>query len=178
MMSRHQRFYILVVLSIPLGLQSKMTVYAAIAAMLVLMAAIVYYGSLDNPALEQAQIELSSVEVKSVNTIQNRAILEVVFLVSNPSDVTFTVPSISYELYGDEQYIGAGQYSTEDIAMPGRAAFYGGTSIPLKSTMTIGAADSSMYGDIVNERISSYSVTGMMVVESAWALVEKEFEYP
>ena len=80
-----------------MNLQSKMTVYAAIAAMLALMGGIVYYSSLDNPFLEQVQIELGGVEVIDVNNIQNKATLEVTFQVTNPSDKTFTIPSISYE---------------------------------------------------------------------------------
>ena len=161
-----------------MNLQSKMTVYAAIAAMLALMGGIVYYSSLDNPFLEQVQIELGGVEVIDVNNIQNKATLEVTFQVTNPSDKTFTVPSISYDLYGDGNLIGAGQYSTEDIAMPGRAAFYGGASIPLKSKFVITSSDTNLglYQDVVNDRIHQYATTGLITVESAWALVEVNFE--
>ncbi len=161
-------------------LQSKMTVYAAIAAMLALMGAVVFYGSLDNPSLEQVQISLHDVRVMDVNTIQNKATLEVTFLVENPSEKTFTVPLITYELYGDGTPIGAGQYSTEDIAMPGRAAFYGGSSIPLKSKMSISSSDTgaNLYGDVIGSRIQQYSATGMITVESAWAIVEVDFESP
>ena len=159
-------------------LQSKMTVYAAIAAMLALMGGVVYYSSLDNPFLEQAQISLQSVEVRDINPIQNKATLEVAFLVENPSERTFTVPLITYELYGDGRPIGAGQYSTEDIAMPGRAAFYGGAAIPLKSLMTISGAETGagIYGDVTGDRILQYEATGMIMVESAWAIVEIDFE--
>ena len=161
-----------------MNLQSKMTVYAAIAAMLALMGGIVYYSSLDNPFLEQVEIELGGVEVVDVNSIQNTATVEVVFQVTNPTERTFTVPSISYELYGDGEFVGAGQYSTEDIAMPGRAAFFGGATIPLKSKFVITPSDTSpgMYQDILDGMIREYSVTGMITVESAWALVEVDFE--
>ena len=144
--------------------------------MLALMGGIVYYGSLDNPSLEQAQIELAGVNVIDVNSIQNKATLEVVFQVSNPSEKTFTIPLITYEIYGDGQLVGAGQYSTEDIAMPGRAAFYGGSSIPLKSNFVIYADNTNLYQDVVGEHISRYTATGMMIVESAWAIVELEFD--
>lgn len=157
-------------------LQSKMTVYAAIAAMLALMGGIVYYSSLDNPFLEQVEIELESVQITDINSIQNTATIQVVFLVTNPSDKTFTIPSISYELYGDGQVVGAGQYSTEDIAMPGRAAFYGGASIPLKSTVTITADAGEQYQSIVSNNIQEYSVEGLITVESAWSIVEVDFE--
>lgn len=157
-------------------LQSKMTVYAAIAAMLALMGGIVYYSSLDNPFLEQVEIELENVQITNINNIQNTATLQVTFLVTNPTDKTFTVPSISYELFGDGQVIGAGQYSTEDIAMPGRAAFYGGASIPLKSTMTITADGGAQYQNIVSNNIQEYAASGLITVESAWAIVEVNFE--
>lgn len=157
-------------------LQSKMTVYAAIAAMLALMGGIVYYSSLDNPFLEQVEIELEGVEIIDVNNIQNTATIQVVFLVTNPSDKTFTVPSISYELSGDGQPIGAGQYSTEDIAMPGRAAFYGGSSIPLKSKMVITSDSGIPYQNIINNNIREYAASGIITVESAWAIVEVNFE--
>ncbi|MCE2508974.1 MAG: hypothetical protein J4G04_06745 [Nitrosopumilaceae archaeon] len=155
-----------------------MTVYAAIAGMLALMGFVVFYSSLDNPHLEQAQISLQSVEVRNVNTIQNKATLEVTFMVENPSEKTFTVPLITYELYGDGRLIGSGQYSTEDIAMPGRAAFYGGSAIPLKSMMTITSDDTGagIYGDVTGSRIAQYEATGMIMVESAWAIVEVDFE--
>ena len=45
-------------------------------------------------------------------------------MITNPSDTTFTVPRITYELYADGVLLGDGSYSTEDISMPGRAAFY------------------------------------------------------
>ena len=131
---------------------------------------------MDNPFLEQVEIELESVQVTNINNIQNTATLQVTFLVTNPTDKTFTVPSISYELFGDGQVIGAGQYSTEDIAMPGRAAFYGGASIPLKSTMTITADDGAQYQNIVSNNIQEYAASGLITVESAWAIVEVNFE--
>jgi len=39
-----------------------------------MMGVIVWYASLDNSALEQAEIELTDVEVISVNKIENTAI--------------------------------------------------------------------------------------------------------
>jgi len=161
-----------------LGLQSKMTVYAAIAGMLALMGGIVYYASLDNEELEKVEIELQEVEVTDVNNIENRAQLEVTFLVRNPSEKTFTVPSITYQLYGDGVLIGSGQYSTEDISMPGRAAFYPGAEIPLESKFFLSGSntDSEIYESVVNNQIQNFKADGMITVETSWSLVEKEFE--
>ena len=96
----------------------------AILALLGMMGGIVYYASLDNDDLSMATIELESVELTDVNSVESRATLKVTFLVANPGEVTVTVPVITYRLYADGSEIGSGTYSTEDVAMPGRAAFY------------------------------------------------------
>ena len=44
-----------------------------------------FYASLDIPQLEKVQLDLASVQVVEVNTIDNRANLEIRFLVTNPS---------------------------------------------------------------------------------------------
>lgn len=155
-----------------------MTVYAAIAGMLALMGGIVFYASLENPQIEKTEIELQSVEVVDVDTIENRAKLEVSFLVKNPSEQTFTVPVISYNLYANGKNVGTGQYSTEDIAMPGRAAFYPNAEITLKHFFYLvkSEANSDVYQMIVNGDNVQYRVEGVITVETAWTLVEKSFQ--
>lgn len=155
-----------------------MIVYAAIAGMFGLMGIIIWYASLDNPELEQVEIELLNVEVKDVNKIENFAKLEVTFLVKNPSEKTFTVPIIGYQLYADGQLLGSGQYSTEDIAMPGRAVFYSGVEIPLKNTFILNESDinSEIYQAILNGNISSFTAEGIITTETSWSLIEKEFK--
>lgn len=155
-----------------------MIVYAAIAGMFGLMGIIIWYASLDNPELEQVEIELLNVEVKDVNKIENFAKLEVTFLVKNPSEKTFTVPIIGYQLYADGQLLGSGQYSTEDIAMPGRAVFYSGVEIPLKNTFILNESDinSEIYQAVLNGNISSFTAEGIITTETSWSLIEKEFK--
>ena len=138
----------------------------------------VYYASLDNPQLEKATIELSAVELRDVNTIENRATMTVTFLVTNPSDLTFTVPLISYQLYGDGVSLGSASYSTEDVAMPGRAAFYPGTEIPLDSKFSFVQTDTNkeVYEKIITGQDVVFSATGLITVESAWSIVEINFD--
>ncbi len=69
-----------------MGLQSKMVVYVAIAGLFAMMGGFVWYASLDNPQLELAEIELQSVEVISVNSVEDSAKLQITFLVKNPSE--------------------------------------------------------------------------------------------
>ena len=150
----------------------------AITGLLVIMGAIVYYASLDNPKLEQVEIKLSNVEILDVNSIENQSKLEITFLVKNPSEKTFTVALISYGLYANDKLIGTGQYSTEDVAMPGRAAFYPGSEIPLKSIFKLVSSDvnAQEYLSITKGESVKYSAKGSITAETAWSLVEKEFE--
>ncbi len=161
-----------------MALQSKMTVYAAIAGMLALMGGIVFYGSLDVPEIEMTEIELQSVEVIQVNTIENTAKLQVSLLVKNPGKKTFTVPIISYELYANGKHIGIGSYSTVDIPMPGRAIFSPGVEIPLKNFIDLvrTEANSDVYQMIVDGDSIQYRVEGNITIETAWSLIEKDFQ--
>jgi hypothetical protein len=161
-----------------LNLQSKFTVYVAIGAMLALMGGIVYYASLDNPSLEQAEIKLHEVKVVNVNTVDNIIKLQISFLVKNPSEKTFTVPLITFELFANDEHVGTGQYSTVDVAMPGRAAFYGGVEIPLKTFFQIARSDikSDTYQNIIDEEGVEFTAEGIITVETAWSLIEKEFK--
>jgi LEA14-like dessication related protein len=159
-------------------LQSKMIVYVAIAGVLAMMGGIVYYASLDNVDLAQVEIQLTSVELIDINTIDNQASFNVTFLVKNPSDKTLTVPLIAYQLYGNGILLGSGLYSTADIAMPGRAAFFPDTEIPLKNTFTLSKSEvsSEIYQAAIENRINSFSAEGIITAESSWSLIEKEFK--
>ena len=155
-----------------------MTVYAAIAGLLALMGGFVFYASLDNPSLQQAKIELQSVEVINVNTVDNLAKLQISFLIKNPSEKTITVPLINFKLFANGEYIGTGQYSTVDIAMPGRVVFMPDSEIPLKTTLSIARSDvkSDIYQAIIDEKNIEFSAEGIITIETSWSLVEKEFQ--
>ncbi len=161
-----------------MALQSKITVYAAVAGVLAMMGGIVYYASLDNVQLEQVEIKLTSVELVDVNTINDQARFNVTFLVKNPSDKTLTVSLIEYKLYGDGILLGSGQYSTTDISMPGRAAFFPGSEVPLKSVFVFNKSEvnSEIYQDTTENRINNFSAEGIITAESSWSIVEKEFK--
>ena len=164
--------------TIEMALQSKMTVYVAIAGILALMGGIVYYASLDNVSLEQAEIKLASVELTDVSNINNQAKFDVTFLVKNPSEKTFTVSQIGYQLFSDEELIGSGQYSAIDVALPGRAVFYPGAEVPLKSILTLSKSEvnSEIYDDMINNRITSFVAEGSITTETSWSISEKEFK--
>ena len=160
-----------------MGLQNKMTVYAAIAGVFALMGGIIYYASLDNVDLEQVEIKLTNVKLMNVNTIDNQAKFEVTFLVANPSDKTLTVPIIDYQLSGDGELLGSGQYSTADIALPGRAIFYSGAEIPLKNTFVLNKSEvnSEIYEKAINEKITNFTSEGKITTQTSWSETDIDF---
>ncbi|MFM7796424.1 MAG: hypothetical protein ACKO7N_06635 [Candidatus Nitrosotenuis sp.] len=161
-----------------MAFRSKMILYVAIGALLAMLGGFTWYASMDNPKLEMVDLNIGTVKLVSENTIEGKAKLDVGFVIKNPSDKTFTVSRIDYELFANDVSIGKGQYSTEDIAMPGRAAFYPNAEIELPSsfTLTRTTENAEQYSAITTESPVVYSAKGLIVVESAWSLVEKEFK--
>lgn len=161
-----------------MALQSKLTVYVAIAGTLALMGGIVYYASLDNVELEQVEIKLTDVELRDVSTANNQAKFDVTFLVKNPSDKTFTVALIDYKLFADGTELGSGQYSTVDIALPGRAVFSSGAEVPLKSTFTLNKSEvnQEIYKKLIENTINDFSAEGTITTQTSWSTSDKEFQ--
>jgi hypothetical protein len=161
-----------------MALQSKMTVYVAVAGVFALMGGIIFYASLDNAELEQVEIELVSVKLKEINSVNNQAKFDVTFLVKNPSDKTLTVSLIDYQLYGDGKLLGTGLYSTADIALPGRALFYAGAEIPLKNIFVLSKSEtnSELYEDAINEKFVSFSAEGKITTQTSWSETDKDFK--
>ena len=158
-----------------MGLQSKLTVYAAIVGCLGLMAGIVYYASLDNVSLEQVEVELTDVTLRVSE--ENEAKFTLTFLVKNSSEKTFVVPVIEYQLYGDDVLLGSGKYSTEDVALPGRAQIFGGSEVPLKNTFILNKSEvgSEIYQSMINNEITNFVAEGMIITQSTWSVAETEF---
>lgn len=161
-----------------MALQSKMTVYLAIVALLAMIGGFVLYANSGNSELEKVEVELQGVSVVNVDKIKNKADLEIIFLVKNPSDKTLTISHISYQLYGDDKKIGTGQYSTEDIALSGRALFVPGAEIPLKSKFSLSLVDvgNEIYDLVVNDKIKKFDVQGTFTVQTSWSTIDKEFK--
>ena len=158
-----------------MGLQSKLTVYAAIVGVLGLMGVIVYYASLDNVSLEQVEVKLADVAL--IKATENEAKFVVTFLVKNPSEKTYVVPVIAYQLYDDDVLLGSGKYSTEDVALPGRAQIFGGAEVPIKNTfiLTKDEINSEIYQSVINNEITNFIAEGTIITQSTWSVAETEF---
>ena len=158
-----------------MGLQSKITVYAAIVGCLGLMAGIVYYASLDNVSLEQVEVGLTDIALREAG--ENEAKFTLTFVVKNSSEKTFVVPVIEYQLYGDDMLLGSGKYSTEDVALPGRAQIFGGAEVPIKNTFILNKDEinSEIYQSVINNEITNFIAEGTIITQSTWSVAETEF---
>ena len=157
---------------------SKMIVYAAIGAMFAFMGGIVYFSTFDIPELEQSELELLSVNVKEIDSIDNRMTLNLVFGITNHGDRTVTVPEISWELFADGKSLGSSSYSISDIPLTGRALLTSGLEVPIQSEMTINLTDEieDVYNAIAVGENLDYRVVGQYTVETAWQVIDMQFE--
>jgi len=156
----------------------KIILYIAIGLLLAFMGGMVYVSLLDIPELEKSELRFGSVELVSVDSIKDKVKLKVVFLLKNNAEKTITVPVVSYELFANAKSMGSSSYSAEDIPMTGRIPFFPGKELPLDSYIVIPLSDDNrdVYSAIVNGEDVTYSVTGQYTVETAWQLIEVEFE--
>jgi len=157
---------------------TKIIVYVAIGALFAFMGGIVYYSTLDFPELKKSELELLSVDVVEVDSIQNRMHLDLVFGVTNYGERTVTVPEISFELFANEKSLGSSSYSVSDIPLNGRALMLSGMQVPLVGEMTVNLTDDrkDVYEAIVAGESLDYRVTGQYTIETAWQVIDMQFD--
>ena len=157
---------------------SKMIVYAAIGAMFAFMGGIVYYSTLDFPELEKSELDLLSVNVTEIDSIENRMFLDVVFGITNFGERTVTVPEISFELFANGKSLGSSSYSVSDIPLNGRALMMSGMQVPLVGEITINLTDDikDIYEAIASGESVDYRVTGQYTIETAWQVIDVQFD--
>ena len=157
---------------------SKIIVYVAIGALFAFMGGIVYYSTLDFPELEKSELELLSVDVVEVNSIDNRMYLELVFGVTNYGERTVTVPEISYELFANGKSLGSSSYSVSDIPLNGRALMLPGMQVPSVGEITVNLTDDikDIYEVISSGGSVEYRVNGQYTIETAWQVIDIQFD--
>ena len=155
-----------------------MILYAAIGALFVFLGGMVYYSTLDFPELEKSELELLSVDVVEIDSIDNRITLNIIFGVTNFGERTVTVPEISFELFANGKSLGSSSYSVSDIPLNGRALMLSGMQVPLVGEITINLTDDikDIYEAIAAGESLDYRVTGQYTIETAWQVIDIQFD--
>ena len=157
---------------------SKIIVYAAIGAMFAFMGGIAYYSTFDIPELEQSEIELISVSVTEIDSIENRLYLDIVFGITNHGERTVTVPEIGFQLFANGKSLGSSSYSVSDIPLNGRALMLSGMQVPLVGELTVNQTDDikDVYEAVAAGESLDYRVVGQYTIETAWQVIDIKFD--
>jgi len=155
-----------------------MIVYAAIGAMFAMMGGIAYYSTFDLPELERSELDLLSVNVVEIDSIENRLYVDVVFGITNHGDRTVTVPEIGFQLFANGKSLGNSSYSVSDIPLNGRALMLTGMQVPLVGEITINLTDDikDVYEAMAAGESLDYRVTGQYTIETAWQVIDVQFD--
>ena len=155
-----------------------MILYVAIGGLFAFMGAIVYYSTLDFPELEKSELDLLSVDVVEIDSIENRIFMKVIFGITNHGERTVTVPEISFELFANGQSLGSSSYSISDIPMTGRVLLTSGLQVTVPGEITINLTDDNkdIYEAIAAGESLDYRVTGQYTIETAWQLLDLQFD--
>ena len=146
--------------------------------MFAFMGGIVYFSTYDIPELEKSELELISVNVAEINSIENRLYLKVVFGITNHGDRTVTVPQIGFELFANGKSLGSSSYDVSDIPLNGRALMMSGMQVPLVGEITVNLTDDikDVYEAIAAGESLDYRVTGQYTIETAWQVIDTKFD--
>ena len=134
------------------------------------------------PDVNAIDFKLSSVDITNLSNNTNNIELLLLFDVSNPSEKTATTSKVEYDLFGDNEFLGHGVLSYEDIPLNGRPQFSPGQTTTLKSPIVLQPSDTNI--DIIEKLINNQSdsindirwnVNGSSQIESAFVIVQKDF---
>ena len=157
---------------------SKIFLYVAIGGLFAFLGGIVYYSTLDFPELEKSELDLLSVDVVEIDSIENRIFLKIIFGITNNGERTVTVPEISFELFANGQSLGSSSYSISDIPMTGRVLLTSGLQVTVPGEITINLTDDNkdIYEAIAAGESLDYRVIGQYTIETAWQLLDLQFD--
>jgi LEA14-like dessication related protein len=158
--------------------KGKVVLIAAFAGLGALMLFFYLYADSYQPQLQQITISVPTIKVLSVDKINNRANLEIDYVLYNPTSITSTISTIDYDLYANGQDVGQGHYSVEDIPMAGRPALFPDSNMTVTDNFQLVNSSniSDIYDSIVNGASVNYEVKGQVTIESTLTLITKNFD--
>lgn len=157
--------------------KEKAVLIAAFVGLGGLMLFFYLYANSYQPQLQQVTINIQAVKVMDVDKINNRADLEIDYILNNPTTVTSTISTINYELYANGQDIGQGHYSVEDIPEAGRPSLFPASNmtVPVKFNLVDSPNISDIYNSILKGDPVKYEAKGQVTIESTLTSIDKDF---
>ncbi len=159
--------------------KGKAVLIAAFIGLGGLMLFFYLYANSYQPELNQVTINIQTIKVLSVDKINNRANLEIDYILNNPTTVTSTISTINYELYANGKDVGGGHYSVEDVPMAGRPELFPDDNMTIQDTgfqliNTPNTAD--VYDSIINGKPVKYEAKGQVTIQSTLTEITKDFD--
>jgi hypothetical protein len=154
-------------------------VIGVLAITIILLPRIQYF--VNAPDVNAIDFKLSSVNITNLSNNTNNIELLLLFDVSNLSEKSATTSKVEYDLFGDNELLGHGVLSYEDIPLNGRPQFSPGQTTTLKSPIVLQPSDTNI--DIIKKLINNpdsinsirWNVKGSSQIESAFVILQKDF---
>lgn len=154
-------------------------VIGVLAITIILLPRIQYF--VNAPDVNAIDFKLSSVNITNLSNNTNNIELLLLFDVSNLSEKSATTSKVEYDLFGDNELLGHGVLSYEDIPLNGRPQFSPGQTTTLKSRIVLQPSDTNI--DIIKKLINNpdsinsmrWNVKGSSQIESAFVILQKDF---
>lgn len=155
-------------------------VIGALAITIILLPRIQYF--VNAPDVDVIDFNLAAVDISNLSNNTNNIELSLLFDVYNPSDKSATTSKVEYDLFGDDELLGHGVLSYEDIPLNGRPQLTPGQTTTLKSSIILQPSDTNM--DIIENLINNpsdsinstrWNVNGSSQIESAFVIIQKDF---
>lgn len=129
---------------------------------------------------KQLDVELVSVEPKSIDYNNDTASLEVTFKVINNSPQVIAVRDLNYELTTDGNFLCKGGADYGDIPLGGRPqVFSNAESGPIRTECKFKKNDNlDMWNRVVNNQLNNitWRTKGSMELESSYSVIPKDFD--
>ena len=156
-------------------------VIGALALTIILIPEIQYL--VNAPDADAIEFKLANVEINSISNDTNNVELLLSLDVYNPTDKTATTSKVEYDLFGNNEFLGHGVLSYEDIPLNGRPQLSPQQTTTLKSTLILEPTNSNLnlIQDLIKNSTSmrdyiNWEVIGTSQIESAFVIIEKQFE--
>ena len=156
-------------------------VISALAITIILLPEIQNYVSAPN--VDAIDFKLANITINNISNDTNNVELLLSFNVYNPSDKTATTSKVEYDLFGNDEFLGHGILSYEDIPPNGRPQFLPQQTTTLNSPIVLEPTDSNLQlieailkqSSILIDDTIDWEVNGTSQIASALVIKEKQF---